>query len=311
VNDNAEGVAERVADVGEVTVRATVVVWVRLPEVPVTVTVEVPGVAVLLAESVNTWAVLMDAVTPVGIPDGVRATVPVNPFCGAIVMVLVPLDPWAMDKLVGDAERLKSGAAVALTISVIVVVWVRLPEVPVTVTVEVPGVAVLLAVSVRTPAELNWGVTPLGNPEAVKASVPLNPFVGWTVIVLVPLIPWLMPRVLGEAERLKSGAGAGGLTVRATVVVWLKFPDVPVTVTVEVPRVAVLLAVSVRTPAELNEAVTPVGSPEAVKATVPLNPFVGWTVIVSVPLAPCATVKEVGEAESVKSGVAAAGALIT
>jgi hypothetical protein len=64
----------------------------------------------------------MDAVTPVGIPDGVRATVPVNPFCGVIVMVLVPLDPWAMDKLVGEAESAKSGAATALTLSVIVVV---------------------------------------------------------------------------------------------------------------------------------------------------------------------------------------------
>jgi hypothetical protein len=37
-------------------------------------------------------------------------------------MVLVPLDPWAMDKLLGDAESAKSGAAAALTLSVIVVV---------------------------------------------------------------------------------------------------------------------------------------------------------------------------------------------
>ena len=82
-------------------------------------------------------------------------------------------------------------------------------------------------------------------------------------------------------------------------------PDVPVTVTVEVPGVAVLLAASVITPAVLKEAVTPAGNPEAEKATVPLNPFFGVTVIVSVPLAPCATVKEVGEAERLKSGVAA------
>jgi hypothetical protein len=64
----------------------------------------------------------MDAVTPVGIPDGVRATVPVNPFCGVTVMVLVPLDPCATDKLLGEAERVKSGVATALTLSVIVVV---------------------------------------------------------------------------------------------------------------------------------------------------------------------------------------------
>jgi len=56
----------------------------------------------------------------------------------------------------------------------------------------------------------------------------------------------------------------------------------------------------------LKEAVTPVGRPEAASATVPVNPFVGVTVIVLVPLAPCATVKEEGEAERLKSGVAGA-----
>jgi hypothetical protein len=35
----------------------------------------------------------MDAVTPVGIPDAVKATVPVKPFSGLTVMVLVPLVP--------------------------------------------------------------------------------------------------------------------------------------------------------------------------------------------------------------------------
>ena len=110
------------ADTGEVTVRATVVVCVRVPEVPVMVTVELPAAAVLLAESVSTRAVLIDAVTPAGTPDAASATVPVNPFAGVMVIVLVPLDPWPMDKLLGEAERLKSGAAVALTLSVIAVV---------------------------------------------------------------------------------------------------------------------------------------------------------------------------------------------
>jgi hypothetical protein len=66
--------------------------------------------------------VLRDAVTPVGRPEAVSATVPLNPFCGAMVMVLVPLDPSAMDKLGGDAERLKSGVAAAVTLSETVVV---------------------------------------------------------------------------------------------------------------------------------------------------------------------------------------------
>ena len=87
-----------------------------------TVTVEVPAAAVLLAESVNTCVVLKDAVTPVGRPVAVNATVPVYPLTGVIVMVLVPLVPWAMDKLLGDAESEKSGAAAALTLSAIGVV---------------------------------------------------------------------------------------------------------------------------------------------------------------------------------------------
>ena len=64
-------------------------------------------------------------------------------------------------------------------------------------------------------------------------------------------------------------------------------------------------------PAVLKEAVTPVGSPEALKATVPLNPFFGVTVIVLVPLAPRATVKEVGEADRLKSGVVDAAGVRT
>jgi hypothetical protein len=57
--------------------------------------------------------VLNDAVTPVGRPDAVKATVPVKPFVGVTLTVLVPLAPWAMDKLLGDAESVKSGAGAA------------------------------------------------------------------------------------------------------------------------------------------------------------------------------------------------------
>jgi hypothetical protein len=100
------------------------------------------------------------------------------------------------------------------------------------------------------------------------------------------------------------------VTVRATVVVWLNVPLVPVTVTVAAPKVAVLDAVNVRTllvpvvvvVAGLKLAVAPVGRPLTVKATAPANPPVRVMVIVLVPLAPCATDKLVGLAESEKSG---------
>jgi hypothetical protein len=61
-------------------------------------------------------------------------------------------------------------------------------------------------------------------------------------------------------------------------------------VIVEVPATAELPAVSVRTlevaeDVGLNEAVTPLGSPETVKDTLPVNGLTSFTEIVSVPLA--------------------------
>jgi hypothetical protein len=49
---------------------------------------------------------------------------------------------------------------------------------------------------------LNDAVTPLGRPEADKPTLPLNPFCGVTVIVLVPLVPCVMLRMLGAADRM-------------------------------------------------------------------------------------------------------------
>src|SRR5712692_2054129 len=83
-------------------------------------------------------------------------------------------------------------------------------------------------------------------------------------------------------------------TVRESVVVFVKLPDVPVTVTVTVPVVAVLLPVVLL---GLNDAVTPLGRPDADKLTLPLKPFSGVTVTVLVPIVPCDIVKLFGDAE--------------
>jgi len=87
-----------------------------------------------------------------------------------------------------------------------VVVFVKLPDEPVTVTVTVPVAAVLLAVSVKVLLlavllGLNDAVTPLGRPDADKLTPPLKPLNGVIVIVLVPVVPWMTVRLLGEAER--------------------------------------------------------------------------------------------------------------
>ena len=81
-------------------------------------------------------------------------------------------------------------------------------------------------------------------------------------MVLMPLAPCVTLTLDGEAASVKFGAGAAAVTVRLTVAVWLKEPEVPVMVTVEVPVAAVPLAASVKVFAE-NEAVTPLGRPEA------------------------------------------------
>ena len=96
-------------------VRLIVVVRVSPPPVPVTVTVAGPVAAVLDAARVSVdvvpvvEAALNVAVTPVGIPLALRATLPVNPPLRVIVTVLVPLAPRLMLRVDGEAESAKSG----------------------------------------------------------------------------------------------------------------------------------------------------------------------------------------------------------
>ena len=84
---------------------------------------------------------------------------------------------------------MKLGAAFTVRLSV--VVFVKVPEVPVMVTLAVPIVAVGLAVSVSVLVEvvgfgLNDAVTPVGNPVAVNVTLPLKPLAGVMVTALVP-----------------------------------------------------------------------------------------------------------------------------
>jgi hypothetical protein len=151
--------------------------------------------------------------------------------------------------------------------------------------VAVPELAVLLAFSVSVLLvalpRLNEAVTPFGKPLADRLTVPLKPFNSFMVIELVTLFPRATLKVAGEAESLKSGAGAEAFTVKLTEVVCVKLPEVPVTVTVTVPSAAVLLAASVKTLLPvvgfgLKPADTPLGNAEVTdKPTLPANPFNG------------------------------------
>jgi hypothetical protein len=97
------------------TVRPTVVVRVRVPLTPVTVTVAAPIVAV--AEAVKVRMLLLPeadaglkaAVTPAGSPLAVSATLAVNPPVRVMFMVLVTLPPWFTATLAGVAESVKFG----------------------------------------------------------------------------------------------------------------------------------------------------------------------------------------------------------
>ena len=78
----------------------------------------------------------------------------------------------------------------------------------VTVTVPVAAVAVAVRVSVLLEVAgfgLNPAVTPLGKPVAERVTLPLKPFTGTMLIVLVPLLPWTTVTESGEALRLKFG----------------------------------------------------------------------------------------------------------
>jgi hypothetical protein len=178
------------ADV-DVIVSATVVDAVRVPDVPVIVTVEVPAAAVLPAVRVTTLEVVEDAglneaVTPLGSPDTAKDTLPVKGLMSVTVIVSVPLAPEAIDSVGAEGFSVKP-PVMEVTVRVMVVVTVNVPDFPVIVTVEVPATAVLLAVSVRT--GLNAAVTPAGRPVAVNVTLPANGLTSVTAIVSVPLAP--------------------------------------------------------------------------------------------------------------------------
>ncbi len=184
------GVAARVNPGGGLTVRATVALLLSAPDVPVTVMMDVPAGALLAAERVSVlmadFTALKVAVTPLGRPDAASATVPLKPKRLVMAMVLAPLAPGVTLNAVGVAARVKAGCGAI--VSAIVTFAVRLPDVPVIVTVAVPANAVDAALNVavllRAPMEMNVTVTPGGKPVAASATAPVKPFCGAMAMVL-------------------------------------------------------------------------------------------------------------------------------
>lgn len=92
----------------------TVALLLSVPEEPVTVIVKVPVAAMPLADRVSRLVVVAGfvpkkALTPLGKPDAVKFTLPLNPFTGLIVIVVEPDAPWRIVKPLGDADSVKPG----------------------------------------------------------------------------------------------------------------------------------------------------------------------------------------------------------
>jgi hypothetical protein len=122
---------------------------------------------------------LKDAVTPLGGPVAVRATLAAEPFeLATSMMLLTVAPPTRRVSALSEDEILKPGSGM---VNAMVVVLTRIPEVPVTVSVQVPGSAIELGVSVNVLllvvlGELKVAVTPLGTPDTAKLTALLKPF---------------------------------------------------------------------------------------------------------------------------------------
>lgn len=166
----------------ELTVRAMVVVAERVPdavpvEVPWMVIVAAPVVAELLAVNVSKLLPVVGlvpkaAVTPLGIPDAVRVTGPENPPTSVTLIVSVPPASKLIVNEDAEGARVKLPVPEELIVKVKVVETTSVPETPVTVTIDVPLTAAVLAVSVSTlPLVAGLGakapVTPAGRPDTL------------------------------------------------------------------------------------------------------------------------------------------------
>ena len=236
-----------------------------------------------------------------------------NAVSGAVLLSLTPSSSknGLLELITGVTVTPPVPVTTGFTVRDIVVVCVSVPLTPVIVTVAAPRGAVLDAVKVRVlvpvvETGLKAAVTPVGSPLALRATTPVNPPEGVTVIVLLLVPPCATVALAGLADKEKLGVLL--ITVRTSVAVCVSVPLTPVTVTVAAPTAAVADAVKVKelapvvVEAGLKLAVTPLGKPLAVKATLPANPLSRLTVIVLVAVPPWATLALA--AARTKSGVA-------
>jgi hypothetical protein len=191
-----------------------------------------------------------------------------------------------------NASVVEVATAPLITVTTSGVELVIVPDAPVMVAMVLPADAVLSAVSVSVlfvvvVAGENTAVTPVGRPLAERSTAFAKPFTDTTPIVDLPELPGATKILFGEGTSEKFPI----FTMTCIVVELVMLPDVPVIVNVVVPGDTVLAAESVIVLVPVigfgeNDAVTPLGSPEALRFTLPVKPYCGLTVTEAVALAP-------------------------
>lgn len=178
------------------------------------------------------------AVTPLGVPLALNATLELNAGSPAIVRVTVAEVPWVMLAEAVFSLRVKPGNGVTVTCSV--VVWVTPPPFAVMVIDRVPNATVRPAVnfSVLVPEPgaprvegEKAAVIPPGKPLALNATAALKLFVPLTVTVTADVPP--CATVAGPLALIVNPGGGATVTVTAKTLV--RPPPVAVTESAKLP----------------------------------------------------------------------------
>jgi hypothetical protein len=124
-----------------------------------------------------------------------------------------------MVSAVGETARVKSGGGGGdATVSATVAEWLSVPEVPVKVSVALPGVVFAAALRVKFCADpgvrlsvAGCADTPVGSPEIATEIVPANAFVGEAVTLICCVVPPATRETTAGVEiKLKSPIGCIG-----------------------------------------------------------------------------------------------------
>jgi hypothetical protein len=197
----------------------------------------------------------------------------------------------SMDVWVEEDEVEVWVVAAALIVRTRLATWVNPPPLPVTVSVyeavdtSVGNVTVSVEAKFGVPdGLLKTPLAPEGNPETDNETCELKPLRALTFTEYDTVCPWSTVWEGGLALIAKSGAAE---TVRVTEVVWVSPPPLPTMVSVNVPgdteddTVTPSVEVNGGVPeVGLNDADTPVGNPDTLRATPCCGPLTGFTVTV-------------------------------